>query len=212
MHTEIDPVIRRVQNYEYVDGLTEIFFGGAAGLMGLFGWASTQVPAGAWLSNAMPILMAAAVVGYAWVGNRLMQAARARLTYRRTGYATPRRATGKRRWIELGLLAVGSAAVSVSVVILLVRWRWLHLWFPLLEGAGFGLLLLFLGYFRGWARFYLLAVLSFLLGLAVSWADLGEFTGSAFYMIWLGLAYMVTGALILWSYLRQNPLPTDDPL
>jgi hypothetical protein len=212
MHTKIDPVIRRVQNYEYVDGLTEVFFGGAACLMGMFGWAGARLPGGTLLSNAMPFLMAAAVVVYAWVGNRLVQAARARLTYRRTGYAAPRRATGKRRWIVLGLLAVGSAALSVSVVILLVRLRWLHLWFPLLEGAGFGLLLLFLGYSRGLARFYSLAVFSFLLGLAVSWADLGEFTGAAIYMILLGLAYIVTGGLILWSYLRQNPLPIDDRL
>jgi hypothetical protein len=212
MQTNIEPVIRRVQNYEYVDGLSEIVFGGAACIMGLFGWAVTQVPAGTWLNNAMPFLMAAAVAVYAWVGQRLVQAVRARLTYRRTGYAAPRRATGKRRWLGLGLLAVGSAAVSVAVVILLVRLRWLHLWFPLLEGAGFGLLLLFLGYFRGLARYYTLAGLSFLLGLAAAWADLGEFRGAALYLILLGLAYMVTGALILWSYLRQNPRPLDDPL
>ena len=101
--------------------------------------------------------------------------------------------------------------ISVSIVILLVRLRWLHLWFPLLEGAGFGLLLLFLGYFRGLARFYALAVLSFLLGIAVSWANLGEFTGSALYMILLGLAYILMGVIVLWSYLRQNPLQADDP-
>ena len=76
MRTEADQVIRRVKNYEYVDGLTEIFFGGAACLMGVFGWASTQVPPGTWWNNAMPFLMAAAVVGYAWVGNRLIQADR----------------------------------------------------------------------------------------------------------------------------------------
>jgi hypothetical protein len=61
----------------------------------------------------------------------------------------------------------------------------------------------------GSLRFYVLGAISFGLGVGLSFAGLPQGFALACYYGLMGLAFIVSGALVLGQYLRHNPLPPE---
>jgi hypothetical protein len=83
-------------------------------------------------------------------------------------------------------------------------------WMVTASGLIFGAVVTYLGFRTGAARFFVNAVLSIGLGLALGFANLPENIGLVFFYGLLGLGLLAVGGFSLWQYLRQNPNVQSD--
>ncbi len=198
-------LMRRPRQYWYADGLPEIAIGILFLVAGLIFSGQAAVPEHSpWkaLSGlALPIL----IVGGVWLTRWLVGAAKARLTYPRTGYVAYPRPSRLRRVLSLALGAVaGGLAAFMLVRATAVTFRLSFL----LQGLFVGLLMALIG--QGLVRFYVLGALAAVLGVSLAVAAIPEEPGTGIFYGLLGLALVISGGITLWRYLRQNPLPQEE--
>lgn len=62
----------------------------------------------------------------------------------------------------------------------------------------------------GLMRFYILGGLSILLGVGLSLSSLSRSYGLGLFFNLIGITMMVTGGVVLHSYVRDNPMPADE--
>jgi hypothetical protein len=208
MSDNLSKLMRRPRQYWYADGLPEIAIGFiflAVGL--LFSWQAAVPERSPWKALAslgLPIL----IVGGLWVTRWLVGAAKARLTYPRTGFVAYPRPSRRRRVVTLliGLLLGAGVSALLVRVLTAANLDTLSFTFPL-QGFFVGLLIAFIG--QGLIRFYVVGGFTALLGIALAAAALPEEPGSAIFYGLLGLALVTSGGITLWRYLQQNPLPEE---
>jgi hypothetical protein len=205
MEDPIQEPIRRARRYWYEDGLAEISIGGLFLLIGLLLWAQGAVPEASAAYAILAIAFPVVVIGGMLLGRRLIPAAKARLTYPRTGYVTYPPPSRRRRLVTVGIAitvasVVGAAALSLPQppVRLLV----------LLQGLVLGVLLTVLG--QGLPRFFFLGGWSAVLGVGLSRLAVPEETANGLLYGLTGVALLLSGGLVLARYLRQNRIPPQD--
>jgi len=200
----IDEMIKRTRRYWYVDGLAEMGGGAvillyAAYMVGvsLFAAGSPQIAAVALgLGQPLVILLGGLLV------KRAVQHFKETLTFPRTGYVAYPRQKGSGRWKRILQTALIAAAVG-AVVALVSEGLPENLMF-LVSGVMIGLFLAYLGYAFGLTRFYVIAVLSALLGVACALLNfqgtllMGVFFGG------MGLMWVFSGLFTLRNYLRNT--------
>mgnify|MGYP005848587719 CR=1 FL=1 len=206
MRPDVDRAIRRAQSYWYEDGLTEIAVGCVFGLIGLLFLAESFLPAGVlppgFSALALPIL----VVGGGLLARHVVNAVKARITYPRTGRVTYHRPP-RRSKAAAGVIAAVLAALSA---LLLVAAPAPLTWLPALQGLIVGGAFLYVGYRLAVARFYVLGLLSLLIGLGASLGGLGDPLGSAVYFCATGAVVVISGVLALLAYLHRNRPPVEE--
>jgi hypothetical protein len=197
--------MRRTRRYWYEDGLVELAAGGLFLAIGIVLGAQGAVPEGspayAILGMAFPLV----IVGGMLLGRRLIPAAKARLTYPRTGYVTYPLPSRRRRLFTTGLAVVVAAGLGAAALTLPQAPGGLLV---LLQGLLLGVLLTILG--QGLPRFFLLGGWSAILGVGLSLLTTSEETASGALYGLTGLALVVSGGLVLASYLRRNRIPPQD--
>jgi len=197
--------VRRTRRYWYEDGLVELAAGGLFLAIGIVLGAQGAVPEGspayAILGMAFPLV----IVGGMLLGRRLIPAAKARLTYPRTGYVTYPLPSRRRRLFTTGLAVVVAAGLGAAALTLPQAPGGLLV---LLQGLLLGVLLTILG--QGLPRFFLLGGWSAILGVGLSLLTTSEETASGALYGLTGLALVVSGGLVLASYLRRNRIPPQD--
>ena len=201
-------IIRRTQRYWYVDGLNELAVGVVVSLLGVYYYVLGHIPNSgtrAWLLGlGMPALIILGALAGRWVVARLKE----HLTYPRTGYVSYRR-PGIRRRILVSLLSAVAAAALVYFSSRLLE-RFSQNLLPILTGLLFAILILYLGLNYGVARFYLLALGTFLMGLLTAWLSLPEPFDSALFFGGAGVLWILSGGLTLVRYLRSTTPAGDD--
>lgn len=149
------------------------------------------------------VLGAAAAAAGAW---RAVEAARRRLTDKRTGYVRLARPKGRDSW--RGSVILGLTGGALSAAALLVEWR-----FPTLPPIQplVGPVLLYVAIFlagarkSGLRRHYVLALVP-LVSAAIAWPIESErWNDMAIIHASLGIAGLVSGAITLRRYLKTNP-------
>src|SRR5512135_901351 len=149
MSDNLSKMMRRPRQYWYADGLPEIAIGIIFLAAGLIFSGQAAVPEHSpWkaLSGlAFPIL----IVGGVWLTRWLVGAAKARLTYPRTGYVAYPRPSRRRRILTL-LIGAGIGGLLANFLIA-ANLDTLNFTFPL-QGLFVGLLIAFIG--QGLIRFY----------------------------------------------------------
>ncbi len=205
MKDNFGQLLRRPRQYWFADGLPEIAIGCIFLVTGLLISGQAAAPGGSpWkglTSLAFPIL----IVGGMWLAQRLVAAAKARLTYPRTGYVAYPRPSRRRRVLStvLGAVAGGLAAfMLLTATALTFRLSFL------LQGLFVGLLMALIG--QGLVRFYVLGALAAILGISLAVAAIPEEPGTGIFYGLIGLALVISGVITLWRYLRQNPLPQEE--
>jgi hypothetical protein len=197
--------MRRTRRYWYEDGLVELAAGGLFLAIGIVLGAQGAVPEGspayAILGMAFPLV----IVGGMLLGRRLIPAAKARLTYPRTGYVTYPLPSRRRRLFTTGLAVVVAAGLGAAALTLPQAPGGLLV---LLQGLLLGVLLTILG--QGLPRFFLLGGWSAILGVGLSRLTTSEETANGLLYGLTGLALVVSGGLVLAGYLRRNRIPPQD--
>jgi hypothetical protein len=204
----LDPTqepMQRTRRYWYEDGLVELAAGGLfltiGSVLGAQGAVPEGSPAYALLGIAFPLV----VIGGMLLGRRLIPAAKARLTYPRTGYVTYPLPSRRRRLLTTGLAVVVAAGLGAAALTLPQAPGRLLV---LLQGLLLGVLLTILG--QGLPRFFLLGGWSAILGVGLSRLATSEETANGLLYALTGLALAVSGGLVLAGYLRRNRIPPQD--
>lgn len=208
MKTDIDRLARRTRAYWYVDGLAEL--GSAAVFAGvaLVFLVELRAPAGSPLASFSAIALPLVVLVGIWAAGRAVKAAKARLTYPRTGYVAYRQPGRRRRALAFGLaLGVAGALLLAWLVLRPVSMGWI----PFLDGLAIGLFLVAMAWLGGPVRFYGLALISIALGLASAWASADPRAGTALYFGAMALALAISGGLTLGRYLRATRPGAGEP-
>ncbi len=199
----LDKLIDRPFQYFYEDGLVELAVGTlflAAGLA-IGAWAATP-PGSAWQFAGVILLVAIPLLGSV-LFKRLVQRVKDRWVHPRTGYVDYGQAQPSRaRW----LVVAGALALATASFLLPDRLNNM----ALIEGALLGFVLATLAFRARLTRFYLLAVIAALLGLAAALWFGSDLWGSAATFGATGAVMILSGACALRRYLRGHPAPTGD--
>jgi hypothetical protein len=207
MTNNFSDVEQRVKRYWYTDGIVEIIGGGLSILIGTYTMIQKLVPDGSIWSTILGGFYVFLMVGGIFITRWLVTNLKTRITYPRTGYVDyhSQKHTGWRR-----LLTVGIAFGVSALLIIFGRLVGTFNWVPAFTGLLFAfVLLLVMSRQGGPDRFYILAILSVLLGLILSFSSLNlSYSLGLFYGL-AGLVYLTSGALTLRRYLLENPMPLE---
>ncbi len=199
IEARIDRAMRRPWQYWYVDGLAEMAMGAVFAALGLVFLVEARLPEGPVLTLVSMFGPLVSVLGVGLVGRRVVVAAKARLTYPRTGYVAYRRQGRNRLAARFALgLAIGALVGSLAAL------PSLQAWIPAIIGLIIGGVHFYLGFRLDLSRFYLLAAASAALGTLVSLGGFGDLPGGAAYFVGIGLADSLSGAITLGAYLRST--------
>jgi hypothetical protein len=198
----------RAFQYFYIDGTFEFGACLLCLVLAIYFFAETRLQG--WLAVVVDSFLVLAMLGGAWLANRLVKHIKETITYPRTGYVTYPRQTGlKRVWrLTIGMAVGGLVAATVAVLVMLPGTHVAAM--PLLSGILMGIVLAILGWRMRLPRFYLLAGLSLAAGVALGFSGLGYNLGISVYYLALGLALFATGACVLSTYLHHNPVPEEE--
>lgn len=194
---QLDGIRRQTIQYKYIDGFTEIALGSIFVVASIFLTAIFSLD-----KDYVWLVTIGAVSGVFAVGfllSRIVNRLKANITYPRTGYVEYKEANEKRLpWLELAL-----AAFLIVIA-----------WFlkdtpdplPIFNGLVLAIVLGVMGMQNALKRFYVVAIIAFLLGIAFTLADfstavryIGPYAGT-------GLALIVSGFLTFNRYLQAHSL------
>ena len=208
MKDETSQIEQRIRRYWYKDGIGEMM-GGVMFLV-LAAYFSLQQYLGdeSFIGGMLQAGLVLLLIGGVYVGRRVVNSAKARITYPRTGYVEYR--TNSRNAFLMRVLAALTAMTVASVSIIVVRR------FDSIDAmvAVTGLLVAVIfavkqGLTSGLGRFYFMSALSIVLGGVLSVSGLVRGYNLGLFYGLMGLAFVISGGLTLKSYLRENPLPTE---
>ena len=205
MNNNIDQTIKRTRQYWYVDGLAEIAFGGLCLFLGLYFYTKDISPSGSSIGLVLDFGFVILVVGYGFLAGRILKAVKMRLTYPRTGYIRYTRTKSSKRRTTFIIGAIIGALLGVTFATAPASSNWL----PAINGLLIGGAWLFVAHKIGLPRFYVMALLSALLGIGISIIGLGDMIGLAVYYLTTGLIMCISGGLTLYIYLRDTQPPQN---
>lgn len=201
MKDQIDQTIQRTQQYWNIDGIPELIFGGVFMLLGIYFLVQTALPPESMLANLLNIAFVLIVIGGGFLGGRLINSLKTRLTYPRTGYVSYKRSRGKNRWIAGALAIIIAAAVSAFFILSPTYIAWI----PGVTGILLSGFLVVIGYRLALLRFYGQAAISLILGVGISLSGMGNDPGLAIFYGLMGLIVTISGAITLHNYLQNYP-------
>lgn len=194
----------RLQRYWNVDGLHEIAVGLIFVLTALWIWATDiAVLPPAWkhaLSASFPFLLWGVIFGAGFAVKRI----RRNLTFPRVGFAEFRKPSGARRWVAAAVGAFIAALIAAASV----RNRPVHIerWLTAIMGCALSLFLCQITARAQLPRFYLLAAVCAVAGVAISLAHTPPSLAMAIYFSILAAATLASGAVTLWRFLHAHPV------
>lgn len=211
-----DLVIRsrqRTLQYQHVDGAYELTFGGALLLTAVSYFLLSKIGISNSLVDFAPLVVFG---GAAYLMDTLFQRFRMQVTYPRTGFITYQKPRPIKRSTRL-VIWIGVPVLTAIVLALLFVNR------PkiptvdqdtmpimtLFNGLLFCGLWIILGWKNSIPRFYLIAVVTFLVSSMLLLYGVGVKTSLMWFFGTMGLALCVSGGLTLLQYLRKNPVPQE---
>lgn len=206
MNQDFSNIEQRVKRYWYVDGFGELMGGGVFLLLGLYFSAQQYFGDRSSLGVLLESSFVLIFIGGVLTARRLINALKMRVTYPRTGYVEYQKKNGIQRRTLTMAVAIVVAMLSVLIA------RNLDTIDAMVAITGV-LVAIILVIKPGWSarvgRFYILSFVSLVLGILLSVSGLGRgYNLGAFYGL-MGTAFVVSGALTLIRYLRENPLPVE---
>ncbi len=202
---QIGQVMRQTQRYWYEDGFNDMGFGAFILAIGLLFVVQALTPPGSplWLVWGLggPLL----IVAGGLVVSKVVRTLKERITYPRTGYVSYERARGTARVVRL--LAAALIAATVSAGIIVVQKNWLTV--PVIFGFVYMAVFSFVAYRFGLRRYFVLALWSLALGLALASLGLTTDQAGAIFHVGTGAALLIAGWLTYRRYIASAPQPQE---
>lgn len=208
MKDETAQIEQRVKRYWYSDGIGEMMGGVMFFLLAIYFSLEQYLGDESFIGGMLQAGFILLLIGGVFVGRRVVNIIKTRITYPRTGYVEYR--TNTRNAVLMRVLAAFTAMIVASISIFVARR------FDSIDAmvAVTGVLVAVIlivkqGWSFGVGRFYFLSAASLVFGgiLSVSGFASGYNLG-LFYGL-MGIAFVISGGLTLKSYLRENPFPME---
>lgn len=198
MNDKIDEMVRDTYRYFYVDGLVEIAIGFLFLVIGLVLLAWLNLDTAGWPGVLTVLALILFTVGGTVAVKWAVGLVKERVTYRRTGYVAYDQGEPRAgRWPVVG------AALLLVLLTAVLPAPFTRMSFGI--GALLGFLVAFMGYRVRLARFYLLGLLIFLLGLAAALLVADELAGATLTFAGSGLLLLLSGTVVPLDYVRAHP-------
>jgi len=208
MNDKFMEVEQRVKRYWYSDGIAELSLGGMFLLLGIYfglqGYFGEGSRASVIMQVGLFVIVFAGIVGVQWVVSTL----KARLTYPRTGYVEYRKGGQDMKQRRNIVIGVALALVAASIIL----FDFFGSLDSMILGTGVMVGAVFIalrGKSTGVTRFYGVGVFSILLGVVLSLDKMPQEYNLALFYGLLGVVLMISGVIVLFRYLRENPMPKD---
>ena len=189
MATKILSTQKRVFQYWFSDGLAELSLGLVCVLLGLYLLAQALLPQDSLASRLLNLLSVFIVFGMSVTARQLLNAAKSRITYPRTGYVAYQR-PGKLEYLAVGVVCLFFIAMGTG---LLAFPQGSLAWMPVAAGIVFGAVLLFQALRSGLPRLFVLALVSLMLGGGLALSGIPNLPGLAYFFILSGPCFIVSG-------------------
>ena len=199
---DIEKIEKRTVQSFYDDGLFEIALGFIFLVFGGYIFGQTIVPEGSPLNAVFSVLFVLVIVSSGFLINRIVRFLKRRITYPRTGYvAYKKREPSPKRRLAAGIVG----GVIAALFTLLAIAPSVKALLPALNGLLGAFAVLLFANKVGLIRFYILAAVSAVIGLAVTAAGVGDSKGISLYWGLFGAGLIVSGLATLVVYLRKSP-------
>lgn len=189
---------RRTRGYWMVDGLPELIMGSFFLLFSILQTLLLVAPPN--ISGFVALLIPVLMVVCTLVSRFTLQKMKARLTYPRTGYVEYPK---PKRWQQM-LGAVIGFGIGLASMALLVNTQFSSAWLPLITGFTLAFAMIYLGFYMGTARFYLLAAFASALSICLSLLQIDGFLGASLVLAFAGVWLLVSGGVTLRRYLQRT--------
>jgi hypothetical protein len=208
MKDNFSEVEQRVKRYWFSDGIGELAGGGMflllAAYFGIPQFLGENNLLSVILQSSLVLVMLVDIFLVRW----LVTVLKTRLTFPRTGYVEYR--VDKNQALRRRILTMAFAMVMAFLMVLLARSIQVVDSTVFVTGIVVGVVFVILrGKSFGVQRFYFLGAISMVVGILLSFSGLSSgYSLAAFYGV-MGIVVMVSGGMVLFRYLRENPLPTE---
>lgn len=209
MKNEISQVEQRVKRYWYTDGIGELIGGGVFLVLALYftgqQYFGDQSIVGGLLQGFFVVIL----IGAIFLGRKLINFLKTRLTYPRTGYVEYRQNGRNAMGMRFLSVIVGMTVAMASIFIT----RSIESIDSMVAITGVVVAVIFLvkpGWSSGVARFYFFSLFSLVLGVILSVSDLSSGYNLGLFYGMMGVTLALSGGLTLKRYLGDNPMPAED--
>jgi hypothetical protein len=194
-------LLRTIQ-YRFEDGIIELVMATMFLLAGIYFYLLAVIENNQ-LAEILTASFAVIYIGGWYLMQFLFRSLKERITFSRTGYVAYRKGQEKRavRTTEAIVIAVLMGGLLAFAQIKMPQgWNLMPAFFDFLIAIVLGLM----GLQSGLPRFYMLAVISLILGGTFASIDLNNGLATATYCGAMGVVLLISGSVILRQYLRQN--------
>lgn len=206
MNDDINHTVQRTRQYWFIDGLAELSVGGLFLLLGIYFSIQAILPPGSLTLIIFQLSFVFILFGMIFTSRYLLNKFKSRITFPRTGYVSYKKASKVQK-----LTSASLAIVIATIPIILYFTTPLSLnWIPIFTGLLVGAIWLISAVRIGLLRLYLQALLSLIVGVLLSLANLDTYPCLAIYYGVMGIVLVTSGGIILAKYLRQHPAVEND--
>lgn len=208
MKDNVSDVEQRVKRYWYVDGFGELVGGGGMCLiLALYFSAQQYFGDDSLVGGLLQASLVLVLIGGMFVVRRLINAAKLRVTYPRTGYVEY--STSKNKMFVGILSGVVGMVMAMTFIFIVRQFNQIDAMVAV-SGVVMGIILLAK---QVWTtkvkRFYILSAAATLYGVALSVSGFSRGYNLGLFYALMSLSFAISGGLTLKKYLDENPLQTD---
>ena len=207
MNDDIDQVIQRTRQYWFSDGIVEISIGLLFLILGLYFYLQSLLAPGSSILILLQVGFVFLLIGSIFVSRFIVTKLKSRFITPRTGYVSYKRASKKQRTLSIAIVCL---IAVINTVLFLSTPRSMN-WVPAVSGLIVGSLWLISAFRVGLLRFYLQAILAYLMGALLSFTHLDLNQNLALFYGVLGGVLILSGGFTLSKYLRSSPPLKEEP-
>jgi len=209
MNNNFSDIEQRVRRYWYVDGFGELVGGGGMCLILVIYFAVQQyLGEDSLISGFLQASLVLVLLGGMFLVRKLINAAKLRVTYPRTGYVEYA-VSGKNRVVAGVLSAVVAMLLSITFVFIVRQFNRIDAMVAV-SGAAMSVVLFVKQVWTAKVkRFYILSMAALLYGVILSMSGFPRGYNLGLFYGLMSISFAISGGLTLKKYLDENPLQSD---
>ena len=208
MNDNLSDVEQRVKRYWFVDGFGELIGGGGMCLILAVYFAAQQyLGDDSLMGGLLQVSLALVLIGGSFFVRRVINAAKLRVTYPRTGYVEY--STPRDKILANVLSAVVAMIMAMTFIFIVRQFNRIDAMVAV-TGAVMGIILFVKQVWTAKVkRFYILSVAALMYGAVLSVSGFPRGYNLALFYALMSLSFVISGGLTLKKYLDENPSQTE---